>query len=230
MSYTYVNPFKAFGEMHNEGLDYVANNYNLSDNIESLASVILDFFETKTGIVESDFTRKTIIADLIESFNYSTINANPFFVSNTFTSVAKDGLDKIKDICVNGTPMSTVIAQLNGLSNQFQQASVKIRDYEVLLGSIDIAQSSASYWQNVTNNIGSTPWDPWMPPYGPNYSDAAPIWAAMDAIGYAVGWLRYSESHEGGDFVYEDCIKQAARTALLFSCAYVAFVVVVVLL
>ncbi|MCF8253138.1 MAG: hypothetical protein K9H61_12770 [Bacteroidia bacterium] len=230
MSYNYVNPYNGFGEMHNECMDYVSNNFSFGDSIDNLASVVIDFYGTKSGKVFSDFERQTQISDLISTFNYASINSDPFFVSNYFSAVFKVGLDKIKSICTNGSGIDTVITELNSLADEFKLLSVSSNDYQGLLGTIAIAQKSSLYWKQIVDNVGVTSWDPWLPPYDPNYETSAPLWVYADAAGFAVGYLRYTESHKGEDYNLDDCITQATLTASLFSAGFVVFVILGILL
>jgi hypothetical protein len=211
-------------------MDYVANNFEFDNPIENLASVIIDFFETKSGVNYSLLEKQILISSMISSLNYGVLNPNPLFISNTFNNSIQIGLQKIKEICKSGSNINNVISELEILAEDFNTQFTNSNEYQCLQGMMAIAQNSANYWKTVISNPTTTPWAPWLPPYSPNYEEAAPLWSYADAAGFTVGWLRYVDTHFGEDFDIGDCLKQAGLTAAIFSAAFLIFVIVAILI
>jgi len=234
MSYSYENPFSVFGEIHNEGLDYISSNYNYGDPIENLIITVIDFIKTKTGNpTYTDMEIANFKSEYLKVLNLMFFNSKPLFSDNVISNNVLNSIHKIHSICTSGANLSTVLSNLATYQSTIISQSIPDSDMKIIEGMLAVANKSGDYWGNVISNVGTSPWDPWLGQYDPNYDTAAPFWTAADAIGFGLGCEMYRRSHtmtEDPSIYYQGMLEAGVRASIISSGVCMVLFIVILLI
>jgi len=158
----FVNPMEFVGVLHNQGIDYILENYkhsespvSLEDQVIKLANSFISSYQDNELVYNSTFDYDELGIMVLEDLEKKRISFEIDF-SNKFGRKSLDFYNALLDIISeNINSASQLYAKVNELETEINYSSLSDENKYVLLTACSVGRHSYNYWDEFlkTNNL-----------------------------------------------------------------------------
>lgn len=210
-----TNSISGVGEMHNNFMDYIANDFVINSNIETkddAFNYVTTFFKEKTDLYSKIVygTKENIKEGfeeniyLLESLELHSIIKNEKLIDNPIRKsetnleillndlkneniISIDEYSKLKDFQVVLSEVFVGNLNIQELKNHTRNLKMNYNSDEIIINNMIEIMDFSSEWWTTNNPSGYFPLVGVIEPNDSNYSDYTPMWIANDVAGALIG-------------------------------------------